>query len=244
MMRSLTTQRAHCDQRGFTLIELLAALVLFALLASVLMGMVRNADRSTSAATASVERTEQYSRAHSFLSDHIANTLPLRWRREVNQPLKFEGRSTTITYLAPVISQIAEGGVLWWQLATREFNGKKQLVLKRLPQDPEAKELPDMKDGEASVIADGIDSIALAYFDPGEDPVQQPEGGRWIDAWDENDRMPSMVRLQVKESNGTSWPDLVIPMKISQAVGCNFDFQRQRCVISGTGAPPTGRPRP
>jgi general secretion pathway protein J len=227
---------------GFTLIELLAAFVLFALLASIYTAMVGNAYRSTNAATASVERTEQYSRAHSFLSDHIANTLPLRWRREVNQPLKFEGRSNTITYLAPVISQIAEGGVLWWQLTTRESNGKKQLVLKRLPQDPEAKELPDMKEGEASVLAEGIDAITLEYYDPGEDPVQQPEGGRWVDAWDENDRMPSMVRLKVKETSGSSWPDLVIPMKISQAVGCNFDFQRQRCVISNTGIPPTGRP--
>lgn len=228
--------------RGFTLIELLAALTLFALLASILMGMVRNADRSTSAATASVERTEQYSRAHSFLSEHLSNTLPLRWRREVNQPLKFEGRSSSITYLAPVISQIAEGGVLWWQLSTREANGKKQLVLRRLPQDPEVKELPDLRDSEASVLADGIEALSIAYFDPGDDPVRQPEAGRWVESWEENDRMPSMVRLNVRETGGTSWPELVIPLKISQAVGCNFDFQRQRCVISATGQP-TGRPQ-
>jgi general secretion pathway protein J len=227
--------------KGFTLIELLAALTLFALLATVLMGMVKNADRSTSAASASVERTEQYSRAHSFLSEHVANSLPLRWRRELNQPLKFEGRASSVTYLAPVISQIAEGGVLWWQLSVREGSRGKQLVLKRLPQDPEAKELPDMKDGEASVLAEGIDAIVLSYFDPGENPVQEPEAGRWVDSWDENDRMPSLIRLQVKEASGSSWPDLVIPMKISQAVGCNFDFGKQRCIISST---PTGRPRP
>jgi general secretion pathway protein J len=228
--------------RGFTLIELLAALVLFALLASILMGMVRNAERSTSAATASNERTEQYTRTHAFLSEHISNTLPLRWRREVNQPLKFDGRASSVTYLAPVTSQIAEGGVLWWQLSVRDRTDKKQLVLKRLPQDPELKEVPDMASGEASVIADGIDSVSLAYFDPGEDVITQPEVGKWVDTWDENDRMPSMIRVRVKESSGTSWPDLVIPMKISQAVGCNFDFQRQRCVISTTPAPPGRRP--
>jgi general secretion pathway protein J len=232
------------QQSGFTLIEVLAAMVLFALLASILMGMVRNADRSTNAATASIERTEQYSRTHAFLSEHVANTLPLRWRREVNQPLKFSGQSSNITYLAPVISQIAEGGVLWWQLTTRESNGKKQLVLKRLPQDPEGTAVPDLAEGEASVLAEGIDSISLSYFDVGEDPVQQPEAGRWVEAWDENDRMPSMVRLRVKETNGNSWPELVIPMKISQAVGCNFDFQRQRCIISSTGSPPGRTPRP
>jgi general secretion pathway protein J len=228
---------ANKAQHGFTLIELLAAMTLFALLASILMGMVRNAERSSTAATTSGERTEQYMRTHSFLSEHVANTLPLRWRREVNQPLKFEGRANNMTYLAPVISQIAEGGVLWWQLTIRERADKKQLVLKRLPQDPEAKALPDMSEGEASVLADGIESIALAYFDPGDDPVTQPEAGRWVDAWDENDRMPSLVRLQVKEVNGVSWPDLVIPMKISQAVGCNFDFAKQRCNISSTGVP-------
>jgi general secretion pathway protein J len=227
----------HGDARGFTLIELLAAMTLFALLASILMGMVRNADRSTNAATASIERTEQYTRTHAFLSDHIANTLPLRWRRETNQPLKFEGKPSSITYLAPVISQIAEGGVLWWQLSLREQNGKKQLVLKRLPQDTEAKEVPDMKEGEASVLAEGIESITLAYFDPGEEPVREPEAGKWVDTWDENDRMPSMVRIKVRETNGTGWPDLVVPMKISQAVGCNFDFARQRCIISSTGLP-------
>ncbi len=239
-MKVRIANRLECT-RGFTLIELLAALVLFALLASILMGMVRNAERSTSAATASNERTEQYTRSHSFLSEHISNTLPLRWRREINQPLKFEGKATSVTYLAPVASQIAEGGVLWWQLSVRDRADKKQLVLKRLPQDPELKEVPDMAEGELSVIADAVDSISLAYFDPGEDVVTQPEAGKWVDAWEENDRMPSMIRLRVKESSGTSWPDLVIPIKISQAIGCNFDFQRQRCVISTTPAPPGRR---
>ncbi len=224
---------AH-KNKGFTLIELLAAMTLFALLASILMGMVRNADRTSNASTASSERSEQYTRTHAFLSEHLANALPLRWRREVNQPLKFDGKASSVTYLAPVISQIAEGGVLWWQLAVRDRSEKKQLVLKRLPQDPEAKELPDMAAAESSVLADGIESVALAYFDPGDDPVQQPEAGKWVEVWDENDRMPSLIRVSVKETSGARWPDLVIPLRITQAIGCNFDFAKQRCVISAS----------
>jgi hypothetical protein len=27
---------------------------------------------------------------------------------------------------------------------------------------------------------------------------------------------------------------LTVPLKLSQALGCNFDFQRQRCIIQGT----------
>jgi general secretion pathway protein J len=222
--------------RGFTLIEVLAAMTLLALLATVLLGTVRNAEQSTTAATNANERSEQYTRTHSFLSEHIANALPLRWRREANQPLKFVGSNSSITYLAPITSFIADGGVMWWQLGLRSNGEKKQLTLTRLPQDPEVKEVPDLKDGEVIVLADRIDGLTLSYFDPGEDPAAQPEGGSWVDAWDENTRMPSLVRIRITEVGGYRWPELIVPLKISQSIGCNFDFAKQRCVINNTPA--------
>jgi general secretion pathway protein J len=229
---------------GFTLIEVLAAMTLLALLATVLLGTVRNAEQSTTAATNANERSEQYTRTHAFLSEHIANALPLRWRREANQPLKFAGSGSSITYLAPITSFIADGGVMWWQLGLRSNGEKKQLTLTRLPQDPEVKDVPDLKDGEVVVLADRIDGLALAYFDPGEEPVTQPEGGSWVDAWDENTRMPSLVRIRITEVGGYRWPELIVPLKISQSIGCNFDFARQRCVISSSPTPVQGqRPR-
>lgn len=218
--------------RGFTLLELLAALVLFALLASVLMGMVGNADRTTNAAARANERTEQYARTHAFLSEHIANTLPLRWRRELNQPLKFAGKSDSVTYLAPVISQIAEGGVLWWQLGLRDYNGKRALTLARLPQDTELREVPDLSKAEVSVLASNIDSLSFSYYDVGDDPVEQPDAGRWVDTWDENSRMPTLIRIRIREAGARDWPEMVIPLRITQAVGCNFDYRRQRCIIA------------
>jgi len=218
-------------QRGFTLIELLAAITLLAVLSSILMGTVRGAERSTTAATEMMERTEQYSRAQAFLREHISGTLPMRWRREVNQPLKFSGGKESVTYLAPIVSQIAAGGVQWWQLATQRGNGKSQLVLRRRPLDPEEKAVPETLDTEVIVLADNIESLTISYFDAGEDPINNPDNGAWRDAWEENARMPVMLRLQVMEAGRRPWPDLIIPLKLTQAIGCNFDFQRQRCVI-------------
>lgn len=223
--------------RGFTLIELLAAITLLGLLAAILMGTVRGAERSTTAATDVAERTEQYTRTQAFLRDHVGGTLPLRWRREVNQPLKFDGQRSTLTYMAPVTSQIAEGGVLWWQLAVAKTSNPLkggQLVLRRLPIEPDEKAVPDLSKADAIVLADSIDSLTISYFDPGDDPLTNPDGGTWVDTWDENARMPTLIAVRVTEAGGRRWPDLMVPLKLSQALGCNFDFQRQRCVIQST----------
>lgn len=224
-------------QRGFTLIELLAAITLLGLLAAILMGTVRGAERSTTAATDVVERTEQYARTQAFLRDHVGGALPLRWRREVNQPLKFNGKQNTLTYFAPVTSQIAEGGVMWWQLAVaKSGNVRKgdQLVLRRVAPLPDEKAVPDLASAEAIVLADNIDALSISYFDPGDDPLTNPDAGTWVDSWDENARMPSLITLRVTETGNRRWPDLTVPLKLSQSLGCNFDFQRQRCIIQGT----------
>ncbi len=224
-------------QHGFTLIELLAAITLLGLLAAILMGTVRGAERSTTVATDVVERTEQYARTQAFLRDHIGGALPLRWRREVNQPLKFNGKQNTLTYFAPVTSQIAEGGVMWWQLAVAKSSSPSkgsQLVLRRLPVVPDEKAVPDLASADAIVLADNIETLNISYFDAGDDPLTNPDAGTWLDTWDENARMPSLVTLRVTEAGNRKWPDLTVPMKLSQALGCNFDFQRQRCIIQGT----------
>lgn len=227
----------NSNARGFTLIELLAAITLLGLLAAILMGTVRGAERSTTAATDVVERTEQYARTHAFLRDHVGGALPLRWRREVNQPLKFNGTQSTLTYFAPVTSQIAEGGVMWWQLAVAKSSSPSkgsQLVLRRLPAVPDEKAVPDLASAEAIVLADNVDSLTISYFDPGDDPLTNPDGGTWLDSWDENARMPTLITLRVTEAGDRKWPELTVPLKLSQAIGCNFDFQRQRCIIQGT----------
>ena len=224
-------------QHGFMLIELLAAITLLGLLAAILMGTVRGAERSTTVATDVVERTEQYARTQAFLRDHIGGALPLRWRREVNQPLKFNGKQNTLTYFAPVTSQIAEGGVMWWQLAVAKSSSPSkgsQLVLRRLPVVPDEKAVPDLASADAIVLADNIETLNISYFDAGDDPLTNPDAGTWLDTWDENARMPSLVTLRVTEAGNRKWPDLTVPMKLSQALGCNFDFQRQRCIIQGT----------
>ena len=86
---------------------------------------------------------------------------------------------------------------------------------------------------DAITLADNIESLSLSYFDSGDDPLNNPEAGTWRDSWEENSRMPAMIRMRVVEQGGRQWPDLTVGLRLTQALGCNFDFLRQRCVIQG-----------
>lgn len=222
------------SQRGFTLIEIVAALVLLALLATVLFGIIGNAERSLTAATAAQERAEQTVRLRQFLRDHLGGVLPLRWRREVGQPLRFEGRSASVTFLAPVLSHIAEGGVMWWRLEVESGErDRPRLVIRRLPQNPEVADIPDFREAETIVLAEPVAELALRYFDPGPNPVEEPEAGRWVASWDEPGRSPAAIEVTLRDRQGAAILATVVQLHLSPSIGCNFDFQRGRCLIPG-----------
>ncbi len=231
---TMSRSRARA-QSGFTLLELLAALVLLALLSAVLFGIVGNADRSVHAASLANDRAEQMLRLRGFLREHVGGLLPLRWRRELGQPLRFEGRENSLTYLAPVLSHIAEGGVLWWRLEVdgQESGRPPRLVLRRLAQDPELREIPDFREAEAIVLAEGVSSLRLRYFDPGPNPTDEPEGGRWVTSWNEPARSPNAIEIALFDPNERALLTTTIKLAITPAVGCTYDFQRQRCLLPG-----------
>lgn len=225
---------ARSRERGFTLVEIVAALVLFALLGAVLLGIVGNAERSVNAATAAQERAEHMLRLRQFLRDHLGGMLPLRWRREVGQPLRFEGREDSVTFLAPVLSHIAEGGIMWWRLEVETPEpARPRLVIRRLPQNPEVAEIPDFREAETIVLAEPVAALGLRYFDPGPNSVDEPEAGRWVASWDEPGRSPKAIEVRLRDPQGGLVLSTVVQLPLSPSIGCNFDFQRERCVIPG-----------
>lgn len=221
--------------RGFSLLEIIAALVLLALLAAVLLGIVGNSERAMTAASRAADRAEQMLRLKDFLREHVGGLMPLRWRRELGQPLKFDGGERAVTFLAPVVSHIAEGGLLWWRLEIDSGSapGRSRLVMRRVAPDPEAKEPPGFARADSITLADDIAELRLRYFDPGTNPVDEPEAGRWVGRWDDADHAPTAIEIVLIEPGGRTALATVVPLRISQAVGCNFDFQRQRCLIPG-----------
>ncbi|MEN9559595.1 MAG: hypothetical protein RLZZ502_806 [Pseudomonadota bacterium] len=216
---------------GFTLLEVMVALALSAILATLVFAAFNYAERSSSAGLKRSDEMEDLRRAQGFLREHIEGLLPLRFTKQLGQPIRFKGERERLVYVSPVISRIAEGGTLWWSLSVkRQENNQLALVLERLPMDMLELSFPDFSEKEKNVLAENVKGVRFSYYDQ-EDPKLT---GIWVDDWPHEQRLPKLIRIEVDAGHSMRWPELVIAPQISLELGCpNWQENTRRCVVPG-----------
>ena len=220
-------------QRGFTLLELSIALLLLALMGGVLAGSVRLAARSWDGGEAKVEQVTAMRQSGEFLRAQLGAEFPLRMKKAVGQPLMFGGERNEIRYAAALAPRVAEGGIWYFRLAVVRDGDKSRLVQERVIPEPDLVGEPSFTGADRSVLADGIREITFGYF--GRDPVAALDAEpTWRDRWDDRDRMPILVRIDVVPEKGPPWPQLVIEPRRAPEAGCRaWDPNRGRCMGAG-----------
>jgi general secretion pathway protein J len=214
---------------GFTLIELIAALVLLALMSSVIYSALSLAGRAWDGGEAKATQVSEMRQTHEFLREELTAGFPLRLKKVADYPLLFTGERDELRYTASLPTRVAEGGVLYFRLALARVDDRTQLVVERLLPDPQATQNPDFQNVEHSVLADGIAELKISYFgrDPGAALADAPS---WRDRWDDRQRLPLLVRIDVRPKQGPAWPPLVVEPRRAPEAGCNsYDAQNGRC---------------
>jgi len=225
----MTTARSA----GFTLIELVIALALMALIASLLFGSLSMAARSWDGGEAKVGDVSSMRQAQAFLREQIEAELPLRVKKSDELPLMFAGEHDEIRYAAALPPRVQEGGAYFFRLAVVQAGDKSQLVLERTIPDPAATQNPEFTAAEHSVLADGIAELRVSYFgrDANANDVDLPS---WRDRWDDRQRLPLLMRIDVKPVHGPAWPTLVVePRRAPESACASYDPLRNRCVGAG-----------
>lgn len=221
---------AKAREAGFTLIELIVALVLFALMASVMFGSLSMAARSWDAGEAKAGEVSSMRLTQEFLREQVGAMLPLRVKKAVELPLMFEGSRDEMRYAAALPARVQEGGAYFFRLVVAKSGEKSQLVLERTIPDPTATQPPEFDGAERSILADGIAELAVSYFgrDAGSADAVAPS---WRDKWDDRQRLPLLVKIEVKPEKGSPWPALVIePRRAPESACASYDQARNRCV--------------
>ena len=228
---SFSRTRASTRAAGFTLLEMTIALVLFALMASVLFGSLRIAGRSWDSGESRAEQTSDIRQTEQFLREHLATQYPERLRKAVELPLIFSGAHDEIRYAAALPSRVDEGGIYYFRLAVAKDGERSRLVLERIVPDLDATTLPiDFKEPERSVLAENIDEVRIDYLgrDAGSADSVSPT---WRDRWDDKHKLPLLIRIEIRPLKGAPWPLLVVEPRRAPEAGCRqWEPVQQRCV--------------
>jgi general secretion pathway protein J len=224
----MTATRLRPD--GFTLVELMVALVLMAGMASILFGSLSLAARSWDGGEAKVMQVSDMRAAQTYLRAQISAQYPQRLWKMAELPLLFAGQRDEMRYAALLPERVPAGGVYLFRLAVERAGEKSQLVQERIVPDVAALQEPEFRDAERSVLADGIAELRLGYFgrDAGASDADTPT---WRERWDDKQRLPLLVRLDVTPVKGPAWPTLVVEPRRSPEAGCPvWDRGQNRCV--------------
>ena len=224
---------ADARMHGFTLVELMLALVLMAGMGSILYGSLNLAARSWDGGEAKAGQVSDMRATASYLRAQLSEQYPQRMWKVVELPLLFAGDARELRYAAVLPERVAGGGVYYFRVAIVRSGEKSQLVQERMVPDLAASQEPEFGDAERSVLADGIAELRIGYF--GRDAnAGNADAPTWRDRWEDRQRLPLLVRLDVKPAKGTAWPTLVVEPRHSPEAGCPvWDPGQGRCVRAG-----------
>ena len=211
-------------QRGFTLLELLIGMTLLSLILTLLFGALRLGARSWDRGEQRAEDITQLRTVQGFLRRELGQAFILLWKKGGESRLAFDGAADALKFVVPLPAQIGGGGLYLLGLELEDAEAGRRLILKRAI-DPAAKDFSGLAQADSAVLSEHIEKMRIAYFGA-LSPEAKPG---WQDKWDDAQRLPLLVRIQVKQKDGSDWPDLVVPLVVDK--GCTvWDPVHRRCI--------------
>jgi general secretion pathway protein J len=202
-------QRTARGIAGFTLIEILVATVLLAAAMTLGFATLRAASAAATRGEALAARNERMRAVEGFLRKRIASALPIAFEVDKNTgvPLRFAGEPDRIRFVADLPAYLGRGGPHLHDISVVDDGEGLRLqadfavVLANevnAERDPRPPEL----------LADGLREVKIQYraLDA------QNRISDWKDRWEQGDRIPLQVKIEIVDGRGDRWPPLVVSL--------------------------------
>ena len=212
-------------QAGFTLLEVVIAMALLAAMLGMAWGGLSFALKGWDTGDAKGRRAVDLQLAQNFLRRELAEVFPMRWKDPSKLRLAFEGDSKSLRFVSTRAAGASSGGLALVGLeVTAGANPReKDLVMRRALADDKATDFTSLGAAQPTLLMTNVDKVEFAYFGA-ENDFNEP---RWQPDWTIEGRIPQLVRLQVKTTDGTEVPEVVARVMLGEEAGCLENaFQR------------------
>ena len=199
------------DNRGFTLIEILLATAILAAGMALAFATVHSATLIGQRDGQIAAQLEQMRSIEQFFRQSLRRALPLSMGHSALQEQSvFVGTNDHLRFVTELVDGLGRGGTYVFDLFAVQSKGSIQLrvtVSQRLAN----KAVTPSDVNTSEVIASDLQSVQFRYR--GMDS-NQTGLGPWLDEWPRNDKLPTLVSIQVKDAVWT-WPEMIVALPLS-----------------------------
>ncbi len=200
----------NARMRGFTLIELLIAMLLITLALTIAFAALRLGTRSLERTDRLADTLEELRITRIVVQRHLAQARPLL--EMADGQLNFRGEAQELEFVAPAPLQAERiAGLYHYRLHIEHDAQGGQLMLDYQPYT--AGPLRNWSsDHETTLLLDHLTTAAFSYYNP------QPQQEEWLARWDDNERLPRLVRVTLGRSSGPEEQlEMVVMLPIERA---------------------------
>lgn len=202
-------------RQGFTLLEVLIGMSLLGVMMVLLFGSLSVCVQNWDKGEDKIAVVSQKAVIRNFFVNHLQNLLPLQNDLVEPKQLSFQGNQTSLQFVS---SMPASAGRMGLQLFTVGMDGShKQGNIKVSMQPFFPVNDGDNWKAEDVVILKDVKRLIFSYFGP--DEAQLGQVVVWYDTWLERQKTPLLVKVLIEMKNGDVWPEIVVALKVDNAVG-------------------------
>jgi general secretion pathway protein J len=221
-MRGRRARRPSRGHRtaGFTLLEILVATTLLAAALALAFATLRASSATANRGEQQAQRSERMRAVEGFLRRRVASTLPIAFdlNEQTGIPVRFIGEPDRIRFVADLPNYLGRGGPHLHDIRVVDSRRgglrleagfavvmANEVVEERSPRPPE-------------LLADGLREVRFRYRSLAPDN----RIGEWEERWEQGDRLPLQVSIDIVDQRGDVWPPLVISLPQAASFGASF----------------------
>lgn len=202
--------------KGFTLIEMLIAISLLGIMVVLLFASLRIAAESWNSGEAKISEVNKKAVVYQFFKRHLSTARPLPTyvddqQQDAQEPPKpvFQGLPQSIRFVSALPAASARRGLQVFHVGLDPQHPS----LLKVALTPYQQTDSEPSAAEPVVLLENVKDFKISYF--GVNTANGDGSGGWQDQWQEAEQLPRLVRIAIELEDGSFWPDMIFPLRIS-----------------------------